>query len=234
MSRSFARAAMVGTLAFGALVASSSSAQAQTGTLNFTGSADLRDPQAGPGGNTLFIDFLVNGTTSGTPSGTITAIETISGTFDPEIMAGTTGSIQDLTITNVGVQGTPLSFVQIGGYTFTLEGAEPGNATGFGPLSLTQVGSTTFGTFNVYGSVTGGDFGTTTGMFTGAFSTQFLNSTVAQVYAMIDAGSVVPVSYSATFDVSRSVVPEPSTYLLMATGLGMIGLVGYRRRGSQS
>jgi hypothetical protein len=54
---------MVGTLAFGALVASATMVQAQD-RLNFTGSADLHDVP-GSGGSQLFIDFLIGGTTSG-------------------------------------------------------------------------------------------------------------------------------------------------------------------------
>jgi hypothetical protein len=236
MSRSFARAAVAGTLAFGALVASSTSAQAQQGELNFIGSANINDPNSAPGGNTLFIDFLTAGVT-GPADGSILATETISGVFDPEIAMLTPGTIRDLEL-SPGVVGTPITnFVSIGGYNFTLMGTGTGNA--FGPISLRAEdngngGFNTVGSFSVFGSVTGGDFGMTPAMFTGVFTTQFTNMTPDEVYAQIDAGRVLTQGYSATFSVQNSVVPEPSTYLLMATGLGMIGMIGYRRRNNQA
>lgn len=225
----FTRAAMVGALSLGALVASGTTVQAQD-RLNFTGSADLHDVP-GSGGSQLFVDFLVNGTTSGA-GGTVSAVETISGAFDPEIAPGTIGQITDLTIDASGVVGLPVDpFVSIGGYTFTLTGSPDGNA--FGPISLVGTPAGTSGFFGVTGTVTGGDFGTTTRNFTGIFTAQFAGQTPEQVFNAVNSGGTLPVGFSAEFVIGEaSVVPEPATYLLLASGLGGLGLVSLRRRRS--
>lgn len=233
MSRSFAvQAAVVGTLAFGALAAPASSAQAQSDHLNFVGSALLYDAP-GSGGANLFIDFLTGAGTQGPPTGTITAVETIDGVFTPEISSGTTGTITDLTVSPGGVVGLPVSpFVTIGGYTFTLTEAPAGNT--FGPISLfgNPAGTTAF--FGVFGTVTGGDFGATTRNFTGLFTAQFAGQSPTDVFNQINSGGTLPVSFSANFVIEdAAVVPEPSTYLLLGTGLGALGLVGLRRRRSE-
>jgi hypothetical protein len=235
MHRKFARsAALVGTLSFGALAVSAGSAEAQSNRLNFTGSADLYDAP-GSGGTNLFIDFLTGGAVEGPPTGTVEAIETIDGVFDPEITVGTTGTITDLTVSSSGVVGTPIDpFLTIGGYTFTLENAplaDPGPFN-FGPITLVGTPTGTVGFFGVRGTVTGGDFGVTERMFTGLFTAQFIGRTPAQVFGQVNSGGTLPVSYSAEFQVA--VVPEPSTYLLLGTGLGMLGLIGYRRRATQA
>jgi hypothetical protein len=220
---------MVGTLAFGALVASATMVQAQD-RLNFTGSADLHDVP-GSGGSQLFIDFLVGGTTSGA-GGTVNAVETISGAFDPEITPGMVGQITDLTVDATGVVGTPVDpFVSIGGYTFTLTSSPDGNV--FGPISLNGTPAGTSGFFGVFGTVTGGDFGTTTRNYTGIFTAQFAGQTPEQVFNAVNSGGTLPVGFSAEFIIGEaSVVPEPSTYLLLASGLGGLGLVSFRRRRS--
>jgi hypothetical protein len=200
--------------------------------LNFTGSANLFDAP-GSGGSQLFIDFLV-GSTGGTPTGTVTAVETIGGTFDPEIVPNvTTGVIQDLTIDptlSSGVVGTPVDpFLTIGGYTFTLTGSPDGNA--FGPISLIGTPSGTAGFFGVFGTVTGGDFGATIRNYTGVFTAQFAGRTPEQVFNEVNSGGTLPVGFSAEFLVGdASVVPEPSTYLLLGSGMLGLGLFSLRSR----
>lgn len=230
-SRSIAvRAAVVGSMAFGALVASTTSAQAQD-ELNFTGSARLHDVPGNP--NQLFVDFLLNGARD-TPDGSITAIETVSPAFAGSITPGvTTGTIMDLTADAGGFLALPVNnFVNIGGFSFTLTGAPNGNT--FGPISLVESGNNTFGFFGVSGTVTGGSYGTNVYNYQGTFSTQFTNQSAADVFAAVNSGGTLEKSYSATFIVAQSVVPEPSTYVLLATGLGALALVGLRRRSMQS
>lgn len=221
----FIKAASVATLSI-ALVANSAQAQDR---LNFNGNAQVRDPSGG-GGSTLLIDFLANGTTAG-PGGTVTAIETINGVFMPEIMVGTQGQISDLIATTAGFSGLPQSLLTIGGYTFTLTSSTQAPGFGFGPIALTQIGNTTFATFSVNGTVRGGDFGATTRNFTGGFSAQFAGETPQDVFNDINSGNTRAVAFSAEFVVApQQVIPEPSTYALLATGIGALGLVARRRR----
>ena len=225
MCRSYAATAVaIGTLALGALAAPVTTAQAQD-RLNFTGSANLFDAP-GSGGSQLFIDFLV-GSTGGTPTGTVTAVETIGGVFDPEIVPNvTTGVIQDLTVSTSGVVGAPVDpFLTIGGYTFTLTGSPAGNA--FGPISLIGTPSGTAGFFGVFGTVTGGDFGTAIHNYTGVFTAQFAGRTPEQVFNEVNSGGTLPVGFSAEFVINQAVIPEPSTSILSL--LGMVFMIASKR-----
>jgi hypothetical protein len=215
--------------------------QAQNTILNFTGTARINDPNPALGaGNTLVIDFLTrSGTTliEGAARGTIDA-----GSNNFGIAAGTTGEITDLVATQTGTTsggapiggsfvGTPINpFVTLGGYTFVLTGTETGNT--FGPVSLFQQGTSVLAGFNVSGTVTGPAFGTMTRTFSGVFSTQFDNTTIATVIRNIDLGQGLQSDFSARFTVNpaASVVPEPSTYALMASGVAMLGAFARRRR----
>lgn len=225
------KAAAVGLVAFGALAGTATSAEAQA-RLNFEGSALVRD-QPGSMGENLLIDFLVDGEVSGTPTGTAYAIETINGEFTPEIGVGTEGVIQDLVINTGGVVDAPINdFLVMGGYTFSLTSAAEGNT--FGPISLFQVGNSTTAAFGVFGTVMGPDFMDARN-YQGVFTAQFAGQTPEDVFNAINTGGTLPVSFSAEFIVAEAqVVPEPSTYILLATGLGALGLVGLRRRATQA
>jgi hypothetical protein len=215
---------MAGALALGMAV-TATTAEAQR--LNFTGSANLYDAP-GSMGTQLYIDFLTAASMGGTPTGTVTAVETIDGPFDPEIVPNvTTGTIQDLTVSSTGVVGAPISpFLTMQGYTFTLTEAAAGNA--FGPISLIGTPAGTSGFFGIYGTVTGGDFGSNVLPYVGIFTAQFAGQSPEEVFNQVNSGGTLPVGFSAEF----RVVPEPSTYLLMATGLGALGFIGRRRRTS--
>lgn len=222
------RAVMVGGLALGALVATTTSAQAQTGDVfNFKGSASLFDAP-GSGGADLFIAFVSGVQVTQTTNGVFAA----AGVATNDLVGMT-----DLTISSSGVVGLPVSnFVTVGPFTFTLTGADlaPGGFPNFGPLQLVQLGTSTFGGFSVFGTVTGPGLASPYN-FTGVYSANWVDMTPTQVYNQVDKGGTLPASFSGEFKIGAAVVtPEPSTYILFASGLGILGLVALRRRGMQS
>lgn len=225
MNRSvFTKATFVATLAVGALMAPISTASAQL-RLNFEGSANLLD-QPGSGGANLLIDFLTGSppTVGGTPTGTVRVVPT---TTFPGIMNGMDGVIQDLVSSPTSFIGLPINnFLTVGGYTFSLQSAPSGST--FGPITLIGTGTGTVGIFGVRGTASGNVCGVNMCNYQGVFTAQFAGLTPAEVFARIDAGGTLPVSFSAEF--SATVIPEPSTYALMATGLGFLGFVARRRR----
>ena len=224
----FVQAAAIATRSLGAALAPASAEALRR--MNVTGSANLMN-QPGSGGANLLVDFLFGSpepTTGGTPTGTVTAVPTISGVFSPLVTVGSQGTIQDLVVSSTAFVGTPVSnFLTIGGYTFSLTGGPSGNS--FGPISLFNIGTGTVASFGVNGVVTGGAFGTSGQAYQGVFTAQFSGLTPDQVFNTINTGGALnAVSFSAEFTVG--VIPEPSTYALLASGLGALGLVARRRR----
>ena len=210
-----------------AAVAAPMSAEAQS-RLNFEGSSQF---SSGPMGSNLLIDYLLAGAVAGPPSGTVLAIETIDGDFDPEIVAGTPGVIQDLQFAGGTVVGAPLAnFLTIGGYTFSLEGVDAGG--NFGPITLIAVTPTnTLLAYSVFGQVAGPDI-LSPRNYQGIFTAQFSGQSLAQVQSAITSpNGTAPVSFSAEFIVADAqVVPEPATVALLGTGIVGLGLFGLRRR----
>ena len=234
MTRTFRFAATaVATLAAATLAAAPAAAQT-TGVLNFAGSARVQDLEPGQGGDRLLIDFLAFGTDAasvGTP-GQIRAKETVDGFFATTITPDvTTGVMTDLVATSSGFEGRPVNpYVQIGGFTFTLDSSPMAQGPfAFGPIELRQLGSSTVAAFGVTGRVFGGGYGTAGATYTGLVTANFAGMTPEQVFADINTGRARAVSFSGEF-VAGSVVPEPSTYALLASGIAGLGLFARRRQ----
>ncbi len=231
MSRTFfGKATAVATLSLAAVAAAGTTAEAQR--LNFIGSVNIQNA-ANPAN--LFLDFLAGPNQDLTgPGGTLEARRTIDPPFAPTVMSGTPGAIEDLTMSSAGVVGTPVNpFVTIGGYTFSLDNSvqAPMGRFNFGPIQLVDNGnggSSAF--FSVNGTAMGPGLaaGTT---YRGLFTAQFSDMTAAQVFNTINRGDRLEArSFSAEFSLNQAVVPEPSTYALLATGISALGLVARRRR----
>ena len=223
-TRMFMKAAAVVTLSAVAVATTSTSAQAQVGAqINLVGSVNLNDQPGNPAN--LFVDF-VNNFVLATPS--------ITGVFTPEIVPfNTTGTINDVVVGPgglVAVTGTP--FIAIGGYTFSLTSTPlaTGGGLTYGPIRISQEQNGVSASLSVNGTVTGGDFGSAMVPYIGLFTTQFTSQEFATPQALFNfintGGAITDKSFSATLQV----VPEPSTYMLLATGLGALGLVARRRR----
>lgn len=225
------RTALAATVAVAAITISAPAAQAQR--LNFAGAAQVST--VGTTTSSVLIDFLSGLTdpiTPGAPSGNVFATPTIDPPFAPSIVSGTRGTIADLTTTTTSFASLPIAnFVQFGAYTFSLTSAPAGSS--FGPVTLVNVGGTgTSAFFGVRGVVTGGVYGMAGANYEGVFTLQFAGRTPDQVLADIARpGGISGVAVSSEFLVT-SVIPEPSTYALLATGLGALGLTAARRRRS--
>jgi len=256
MTRMF-RSTLAVTLTLGALSLGATTARAQTGNgngngnggqtatqtesrLNFTGSANLSN-QPGSNGENLLIDFLSGNppVVGGSPSGNVRAVPTVSGSFMPGISLGMVGSIRDLVVSSTGIMGTPVNtglpintFVSFGDYSFSLNSATTGNT--FGPISLFEISTGTLATFGVTGFANGG--GLMNQLYSGVFTAQFAGKSPADVLNAINTNNgALPVSFSAEFVLGpTNVVPEPSTYALMATGIAGLGFMARRRRSNGS
>jgi hypothetical protein len=244
MIRTFFKATAVAALT----VASATAASAQSGTVNFVGGLQVSST---PGATTpLNIDILSgnfppNVTGFGTPG----TIYTLSATgFFSGVAASAT--MQDLVVTGggTGLETNPSGqlgrFLEYGNYRFAFGPVSPatGGTINFGPISLEETAGGVDARIVVGGAtVTGGacmPFCTATGLLTaqfvgreGAGNSNIYAGTggAARLFNDINSGIVVnATSFSASF--GATVVPEPSTYALLATGIGALAMVARRRR----
>jgi hypothetical protein len=230
-------------LTFAAVTAS---AQGPSGTLNFAGTVRASAPDP----INVFLDFLpspgpanpINISVQGGNTGDFAV-------FNPSLpIPGVFGTIQDL-LAAPGASVIP-AFVTVPGFTFNLEFVAPGtnplppcfDAPAIGqsctppstPFNLENISSgnaadpiSSSVSFSVRGTVVGAGG---VSAFFGSFTAQFPGVPYQELLAaLVPGGSTVDVSFSATFVASN--IPEPSTYLLMATGLlGLVGASRLRRR----
>lgn len=209
-------------------------ASAQVNLLNVGGQLRVTST---PGATTpLLIDFLSGPTFPPTTIGFGVAGNAFSGTSTgifAGIAPGTSGQINDITINPVtGIAtttpGGPL--LTIGGYTFTF-GAAPatGGTVQFGPIALEETSTGVDARITLASTLSGGACGMVGCTYQGLLTAQFAGYTLATLTTAIEGASGSPVvTYSA--NLSANVVPEPSTYMLLATGIGALGLVARRRR----
>ncbi|HZF67598.1 MAG TPA: PEP-CTERM sorting domain-containing protein [Gemmatirosa sp.] len=230
----FTKVAMMATLSLGAIAASATTAAAQSGLLNVAGQARLT--ASGPEfAAPLFIDFL-SGTTF--PPGTVgfgTPGNVFSGTntgIFTSVAPGTVGVMNDLTVSPTMMMTQPAggSLLTIGAYTFAVGPVQQATGGGFqfGPINLTQNGNNVDAALIVRGTVMGGACSPMCN-YDGIVTTQFAGTTIDAVVSGINMGNSPVVTFSGNF--TANVVPEPSTYALMATGLlGLAGFASRRRR----
>ena len=172
------------------------------------------------------------------------AVPVNNGIFSP-IAPGTTGTIQNITV-GTGAFSVP-NFIQIAGYTFSLDFVSPGTfspalcfvAPAVGqtctppntPFDLANLSNGKGGInasagFSVSGTVTTPS--SAMYAYDGTFTTQFTGMSYQQVEAAIDAGGTVPVSYS--LNITATTTPEPATFVLMGAGLlCLVGVIRVRR-----
>jgi hypothetical protein len=242
MIRTFFKATAVAALT----VATASAANAQSGTVSFAGALQVSST---PGATTpLNIDILSGGfppnmTGFGTP-GTIYMV-TQSGFFSGVAASAT---MQDLVVTGGGTgfdtnpSGRLGQFVDYGNYRFSFGPVTPamGGTINFGPIKISDGPGGVSALIDIPGLTVTGGACTPSCTGTGLLTAQFVGLSndptryagaggSGRLFNDINSGIAVnSTSFSASF--GATVVPEPSTYALLATGIGALAMVARRRR----
>jgi len=177
----------------------------------------------------------------------IFAVPSLTDIFS-SIPVGATGTVQSISVQSGAY--SVANFIQIAGYTFSLDDVAPGTfssamcgvatavagqncsptGTGwnFSNLSNGKGGLNLSMSFSFDGKVT-----TPTSQtfdYTGVFTSQLTNTTYQKLFTKLAvAGSSQAISYSLN-DVATASVPEPSTVTLMAAGVVALLGFGYLRR----
>lgn len=215
-----------------ALAAGTAAAQ-PSGTLNFGGS--LRITTAGG----LFIQILNGGVVE---SGSIIAN---TGTFGIggalPVPTGTPGVHAGFAPVPGAQAISPL--LTLGGYTFNLAGIFAGvNPVGTcltagtectpagSAINLENIGGgNSSATISLFGTVTGSGAAAGTSNFEGILSAQFTSPYQDVVNTLVTTGEF-ETTFSGSFTATPAVIPEPSTYVLMGSGILALAGVSMRRR----
>jgi len=216
-------------------------ASAQTGFINLVGQLQVSST---PGATTpLNIDILSGLNFPPTTPGFGTTGNVFTGSANGIFagLVGTRGEMEDLQVTGGGTgfetnpTGRLNQFLRIGAYTFAFGPVSPaaGGTLNFGPISLEDTQGGVDARIVVgNATITGGactPFCTANGILTAQFAQYAGPGGSARLFNDVNSGTTVgPVTFSANFN--AQVVPEPSTYALLATGIGALGFVARRRR----
>lgn len=159
------------------------------------------------------------------------------------------GNLADANYIPIGASSTQnyLSFVAQPNWTFSLTSLEAGNIAG-APYTLTQVGSNVSATISMNGvacdaGLTGAvnvcDAADDKTNWTGIFSAQYTNTTIAAIISTLlgpdniggtaDDGVLDNNTWSATIEATK--IPEPAS--LAIVGLALAGVAGVARRRSR-
>jgi hypothetical protein len=236
LHRLMVKAALAASLSVASIAVTASPAVAQTGSISFTGSVDLYNDPLDPTLNTLYIDFL-GGAIIG--RGLLSTVMFPTGVFNAPFVP--TASVSDLRVHPATTTLASMPFLTYGGYTFDVVPAgfipAAGYTFNYGSVGLIQAGPNVAAALALTGTVNGPGLPINQS-FAGLFTTQFDNMTIAELLAAVNSpptadnpnGGLRNHGVSASFGYRLNVIPEPSTYLLMAIGLAGLGVVARRRR----